>query len=848
MTVTSSNGQHEAAAFGRTPPHDLAAEQCAVGGMLMSKDAIADVGQYIRPADHYRPAHQMIHEAILELDAAGEPTDAVAVAAHLLKHGLIGKIGGAGYLHDCIASVPTAANAGYHARIVREHAILRRLIERCTRGVQMAYEAAGDADEIAARVLAEVEGAVAPMSADTLPPFDEILQQTIGALESKARRGISLPWLDLDALLLGLAPGQLVLIGARPGIGKALALDTPLPTPTGWTTMGAVKAGDYVFGQDGRAARVTAVTDVMYGRPCFEIEFGDGTVIVADAEHRWLTETRAARRSEQQARTGYNRYKNQRTFPAVRTTVEIATTLRIETAERRLNHAVANCRPLDMAARDLPVAPYTLGAWLGDGRSNGTVICSTDPDILDEIRKDGYEIRQVGDLDYRFTSEPERQERLWAAAELVRQGIPVRTAAHHEGIPVNALAELTGPRRSNQIYNGKPPGEPKPRYLRLPERLRKLGVLGNKHIPAIYLRASEGQRRALLAGLLDTDGYCNKAGTVQFAVTSQQLAVGTRELISSLGYTSTLTTKRVPGKSEASSTCYIITFTPPDKVFRLPRKAVRQTYGPRGRHSKRMIVDIRPVPSVPVRCIAVDNADHLYLAGETCVPTHNSVVAADVAVHTATEGKPVLFMSAEMSREEVATRILAAQSQVNLHTLLARNLTEANWERVDGAYHRICGSPLWLDDEPGPSAAHIQARLREMDRTAPAELLVVDYLQLMSAAHAESRQVAVADLGWSLKQIARKRGIPVVVACQLNRNPESRSDKRPQKADLRESGALEQHADVIILLHREDAYDKESVRAGEIDFIVDKNRQGPTAVVTAAFQGHFSRVMDMARG
>jgi replicative DNA helicase len=448
VTITG-NGHRPDADFERTPPNDLAAERGVIGGMLLSKDAISDVAAWIRPADHYYPAHQIIHEAILELDAAGEPADAITVCALLLRSGRIARTGGADYLHTLIASVPTAAFAGDHARVVREHAILRRLIERCTRGIQLAYEGAGDAGEIAARVLAEVEAAGAPMGANGLPSFRETLEDTIGALESKAPRGIPLPWQDLNTLLLGLAPGQLVIVAARPGIGK-------------------------------------------------------------------------------------------------------------------------------------------------------------------------------------------------------------------------------------------------------------------------------------------------------------------------------------------------------------------------------------------------------------------SVVAADIAVHTAVGGdreppRPVLFMSAEMSREEIATRILAARSRVNLHTLLSRNLTDSDWERVNGAYHRIGDAPLVLDDEPGPTAAHIQGRLREMDRTDPAGLLVVDYLQLMEAAKAESRQVAVADLGWQLKQIGRRRGIPVVVACQLNRQPELRADKRPQISDLRESGALEQHADVIILLHREDAYDPESVRAGEIDLIVGKNRQGPKATVTAAFQGHFSRVVDMAK-
>ena len=142
--------------FERTPPHDVAAEQCVLGGMLLSKDAISDVIEVIRPHDHYRPAHQVIHEVVLDLYARGEPADAITVANDLTRRGEIGRVGGAPYLHTLIASVPTAANAGYYARIVRERAVLRRLVEAGTRIVQFGYAGDADADDLVDRAQAEV--------------------------------------------------------------------------------------------------------------------------------------------------------------------------------------------------------------------------------------------------------------------------------------------------------------------------------------------------------------------------------------------------------------------------------------------------------------------------------------------------------------------------------------------------------------------------------------------------------------------------------------------------------------------------------------------------------------------
>src|SRR5690242_569610 len=296
--------------FERTPPHDLAAEQCVLGGMLMSKDAISDVMEVINPHDHYRPAHQLVHEAILELYGRGEPADPVTVCDLLAKRGELARVGGAPYLHTLIASVPTAANAGYYARIVRERAILRRLVEAGTRVVQFGYAGDGDADDLVDRAQAEIFGVTERRADEDYMPLADIMPGALDEIEAIGSRGGALTgvptgFTDLDAVTNGLHPGQMVVIAARPALGKALALDTPLPTPSGWTTMGQVQPGDVLLGADGRPTRVLAATDVMHGRPCYEVEFSDGTVIVADAEHQWRTTTRASRRQRAENRTAW---------------------------------------------------------------------------------------------------------------------------------------------------------------------------------------------------------------------------------------------------------------------------------------------------------------------------------------------------------------------------------------------------------------------------------------------------------------------------------------------------------------------------------------------------------------
>jgi replicative DNA helicase len=322
--------------FERTPPHDVAAEQCVLGGMLLSKDAISDVIEVIRPADHYRPAHQLIHEAILDLYSRGEPADAIMVANELTRRAEITRVGGAPYLHTLISSVPTAANAGYYARIVRERAILRRLVEAGTRIVQFGYAGEADADELVDRAQAEVYDVTERRASEDYHSLSEIMPGALDEIEAIGSRngvltGVPTGFADLDALTNGLHPSQMVVIAARPAMGKALALDTPLPTPTGWTTMGKVQAGDQLIDTNGHPTRVVAATEVLHGRPCYEVEFSGGDVIVADENHQWVT---------------WSHLAGDLVPPQVVTTAEIRRTLRCEPELRRSNHAVAITAPI----------------------------------------------------------------------------------------------------------------------------------------------------------------------------------------------------------------------------------------------------------------------------------------------------------------------------------------------------------------------------------------------------------------------------------------------------------------------------------------------------------------------
>ncbi|GAA3229264.1 hypothetical protein GCM10010532_063590 [Dactylosporangium siamense] len=882
--------------FERTPPQDVAAEQSVLGGMLLSKDAIADVVEILKSHDFYRPNHTVVFDAILDLYGRGEPADAVTVAAALTDAGEIAKVGGAAYLHTLMAAVPTAANASYYARIVAERAVLRRVIEAGTRIVQLGYGSAGpggrDVDDVVDLAQQAIYDVTEKRVSEDFAILAEMLQPTLDEIEAVGAQGgvmtgVPTGFSDLDRLLNGLHPGQLVIVAGRPGLGKALALNTPLPTPDGWTTMGEVKAGDQLLDAAGRPTTVVNAFDVLHDRPCFEVEFSDGSVIVADAEHLWKTTTRAARRQRSETtqspqwpaaarnqvasvlahsttqrdslvtfgeavqlvgpefrhvlhvvgsevgtsgqvvreyqRAGkswrrsiqaysthallttlhrrLNRTMNAETtarHEGVVTTKDIANTLRHPT-DGRLNHAVENCRALQLPERDLLVPPYTLGAWLGDGHSAAGRITTADPQIVANIADDGFEIR-----------------------------------------PSSAHPMLYGIGRSGE------------RGPALVSSLRVLGVLNNKHIPSVYLRGSERQRRALLAGLLDTDGTVTSTGNAQFTSTSARLAGDVRELVVSLGYRCTVTIKQVKGRTPASSIAYTLNFTTVDDLFRLERK--RSAHQDRrrslstSRTGARYIVDVRPTASVPVRCVQVDNDAHLYLAGRSMIPTHNSTAAMDFSrAASVKHNMASAIFSLEMSKVEIVMRLLSAEARVPLHVLRSGQLSDDDWTKLARRMGEISEAPLFVDDTPNMNLMEIRAKARRLKQRHDLKLIIVDYLQLMtSPKRTESRQQEVADLSRGLKLLAKEVECPVVAVSQLNRGPEQRTDKRPQLSDLRESGSIEQDADVVILLHRDDYYDKESPRAGEADFIVAKHRNGPTDTITVAAQLHLSRFVDMA--
>lgn len=355
--------------------------------------------------------------------------------------------------------------------------------------------------------------------------------------------------------------------GAR-DIGKALDVATPVPTPTGWTTMGALHRGDKVYADDGSICSVIEAFDPMFNRPCFDVVFDDGATITADADHLWCTWSLRALRSHARGRRGHQQ--------EIRTTAEIAASLKCGSEP---NHRVDVAGALQGCDVDLPIPPYTLGAWLGDGssyRAHMTIGPEDQDEMVSLLRGDGFVVEKLTGT--------------------------MAWALKYPGIVNHKTGTVTA-------------------------ALRRLGVRTDKHIPMAYLRASREQRLALLQGLMDTDGHISKRwGRCEITQKNERLARGIFELVTSLGQRAFFEKKTARCNGVDAGPVFRVGFQPNEIMpFRLSRKVAQVRSSPAGTRLKhRRIVDVRPVPRSTVRCIVVDSSSRMFLVGEDMIPTHNS--------------------------------------------------------------------------------------------------------------------------------------------------------------------------------------------------------------------------------
>ncbi len=787
----------------RLPPHSVEAEQAVLGGLLLSNQAWDRIGDVISESDFYRHDHRLIWRTITRLVEENKPADVLTVSEMFKLTGELQDIGGVAYLHQLATGTPSAANIRRYAEIVRERAIMRKLAEVGTTIADSAYSPAGREarqllDEAETKIL-EI-GEKGGRSSESFQKMSLVLSEVMNRLDELHRNpnsvtGKATGLTDLDEMTTGLQNGDLIIVAGRPSMGKAQPLDSRIKTPFGWKAMGALEIGDALASIDGQPSIVTGVFPQGV-REVYRVAFSDGRSTECCAEHLW--------------RVHYRDWER----PRILRTDKVMDML----AKVRYRHRLW----IDEVSGDfgheepLPVDPWLLGALIGDGTLSGKSLkfSTAENEMLDRVVECmgvEHRVRYAGQYDWRISS------------------------ARHKTLP-----------------NGAPSASP------IVAALRKLELwnLGSheKFIPRLYLDANRAARLALLQGLLDTDGWAEKWGTVRFCSTSYQLAKDVTELVRSLGGWCTARDKRTSytyqNEKREGRTAFVLNIHHPEprSLFRLEHKRDRVPERWR-RRVKPVFMSILPTCKTATQCISVSHPSRLYVTDDYIV-THNTALALNMAEHVGLELKlPVLVFSMEMGGTQLGLRLLGSTSKVDAQKLRTGRLDTADWDRLGVALGKLNEAPILIDETPALNAMELRARARRKRREyGELGLIVVDYIQLMQATEAgtENRATEISEISRGLKAMAKELKVPVIALSQLNRSLEQRPNKRPVMSDLRESGAIEQDADVILFIYRDEVYDENSPDKGIAEIIIGKQRNGPIGTVKLTFIGKNTRFENYA--
>lgn len=781
----------------KIPPHSIEAEQAVLGGAFLDKEAWDKVVERVREEDFYRKDHRTIFHAINRLSEEGQPYDIVTVAEWLENHQLLDEAGGMRNLAALAENTPSASNISAYADIVRKRSILRQLISATTDINDTVFNPQGRTSEQILEYAEQTVFEIAERENQGRKSYHGIKDYLKDALEridelfhkDSPITGIATGYDDLDMKTAGFQRSDLIIVAGRPSMGKAQPLDAKIRTLDGWKTMGELKMGDHLASIDGNASRVAAIYPQGI-KDIYCITFSDGRSTEICDEHLW--------------KVHYRSWDS----PRVLSTNKIQELLKRKRYQGRL---WIECCSGDFGHNEsLPVHPWVLGALLGDGNlKDSAVRFSTASDEIKErlacYLGETYSLRVAGGNDYRIVQSQGHQ----------RPG--------RQGVWPNPLKE----------------------------ELKVLGLwdIGakDKFIPEIYKTSGKEARINILQGLLDTDGWIESWGSIRFSSVSERLADDVIELIRSIGGWATKKQQvkkyTYKGEKREGRQCWVVNihYSKPELLFTLSEKKAR-TISDIKRRRMPVIKSIEFVRKAEAQCIAVTHPDKLYITDDYVV-THNTAFAINIGEHAAIKGKEsVAIFSMEMPGEQLAMRMMSSLGRIDQHKIRTGKLGDEDWPRLTSAVSILQESRMFIDDTPALTPSELRARCRRISREHGLDLVIVDYLQLMQVAGTiENRATEISEISRSLKAMAKELNVPVIALSQLNRSLEQRNDKRPVMSDLRESGAIEQDADVILFIYRDEVYDEESVDKGLAEIIIGKQRNGPIGKVKLAFRGQFTR-------
>ncbi|WP_116947805.1 replicative DNA helicase [Jiangella endophytica] len=864
--------------YGRTPPQDVAAEQSVLGGMLLSKDAIADVVEIIRGNDFYRPAHEAVYEAVIDLYGRGEPADAVTVAAQLQKRGELGRVGGAPYLHTLVSSVPSAANAGFYAEIVRERAILRRLVEAGTRITQMGYSDDGDADVIVDRAQAEIYAITEKRASEDYHPLSEIMEGTLDEIEAIGSRGgqmVGVPtgFTDLDALTNGLHPGQLVILAARPAVGKStLGLDLARAASIkhGLTSvvysleMGRNEITMRLLSAEAKVPlhhmRSGQMTDDDWNRIARSTgEVSSAPLYIDDSPNMTMMEIRAKCRRLKQ--------RNDLRLVIIDYLQLMSSGKRVESRQQEVAEF---SRALKLLAKELEVPVIAMSQlnrgpeqrqdkkpMLSDLRESGCLPASTRI-----LRADtGAEIT-IGEL----MASSARDIPVWSLDDSLRYVPRTMTHAFPSGRKETFRLRLASGKQIDATAN-----HPFLTY----EGWRPLGEVSvgsrlavPRHVPAPLLTRQWADAEVVMLAHLIGDGSFVRREPIRYASVDEENLAAVTEAARHFGITAIrddhaaarVTTLRLPAP-------YRLTHG-----RRNPIAAWLDGLGLLGLRSHETFVP-DAVFSLPKAQITTF-LRHLWATDGSVTVNRNG--RSGRLYYASTSRRLLDGVSRLLLRYGISTRLRVATPKAGYRPQYTLDVSGRDEQLrflreigCHGARSAGCARLLAVL-EPGTSNADVDTVPRGVwqdvrsilaeQGTTHRQLAAATNTQFGGSARwqrapsrdrlsrvasvlgsAELEMYATNDLLWDEVVAIESLGEQDVYDATVMGTHNFIAD------GVATHNSIEQDADMVILLHREDAYEKESPRAGEADFIVAKHRNGPTATITVAFQGHYSRFVDMAQ-
>lgn len=844
-------------------PQAIEAERALLGGLLQQPDQLATVGESVQPDDFYRAEHGALLKLLLEMHGRGESIDLVTVSDRITREGQAQRFGGVAYVVELPEHVPSTANLPHYAEVIKDKSTLRELIRAARELAEQAYLQPDDVSQLVERAAKDFTGLGRGGSRRSWRQISLIVDEELLRIEKLSERGgtttgATTGFVDLDKKLAGLQPTDLLILAARPAMGKCLAADAsilladgrvmPLQQVVARREEALISLGDDLKLRPGRASAF--IDDGL--KPLFEVRTRLGRRVRTTLTHPFLTVR--GWRPLGQLKVG-RRIAVPRRLP-----VRGARSLGAERA-KLLGYLVAEGDPGGAGNAD-PRLARELSSLIRGGRRAGP-----DPARPPAVAALSRVLDRVG------LSVPERV--IAQAAEPARlarwiEGLGLATGAAQRTIP-DAIHTAPQPEIAaflSRLFasDGRAlvsaAGQPRvelsarcePRVRQVQHLLLRFGVLcalgveeGSEEGAGERWRLVISHPGSVLAfasqiGIFGADRAVAAAQRAARAVPTDGSDVVPAEV---WGLIDDVRGAR-PWQPLVEGLQRPLAHG--DPLSRPELAQIAERLG--DRHLRELarsdvfwdeIVAIEPLGRAQVYDLTVEQT-HNFVADDVCV--HNTALALNIAQNVALiEEVPVGLFSLEMSRGQLVTRMLCCHGLVDAGRVRTGTLDTDDWERFLHASEHLRKANIHIDDTPGLSIGDVRTRARRLKAEHEnLSLIVIDYLQLMKGDDPRSsREQQISSISRGLKALAKDLECSVLALSQLNRGVESRQDKRPLVSDLRESGAIEQDADVIMFIYRDDYYNPESLDQGLAEVIIAKQRNGPTGTVKLAFQGQFTR-------